>query len=193
MCTLRSRRPLRHLRVPLALALLAALAACQDTTGPTRSVPEQPTEVTLFDFRTAELRDPAAFDLIASIPVRTDQSSGWDFLFVIADDGTPRLHPRSVIVDRPTEAGLQKVEPSFSDLRAAPAEGYEREAPVPIAVGDVLAAVSRQDPTTFRFCRRFGKLEVLSIDPAAGTVTLKHLINPNCENRTLVPGAGGDG
>ena len=61
---------------------------------------------------------------------------------------------------------------------------------VPVSVGDVFAARSRRDPAFGSVrCRHFAKIEVLGIDPDEGTVSLLHLVNPNCEKRTLVPGA----
>ena len=88
------------------------------------------------------------------------------------------------------DAGLQRMSVPFEALREAPESGYTHVDSLPAAVGDVFAVQSRRDPAfgTIR-CRRFAKVEVLEIDAAAGTFSFRHLVNPNCEQRTLVPGA----
>jgi hypothetical protein len=80
---------------------------------------------------------------------------------------------------------------SFEDLTIAPADGYVTDEPVAVQVGDVLAAVSRRGCGGVSL-RRFGKMEILDIDPASGRLTFKQLANPNCENRNLVPGEVGE-
>ena len=78
----------------------------------------------------------------------------------------------------------------FDALREAPESGYTNLEAVPVAVGDVFAVRSRRDPAFGNVrCRRFAKMEILAIDMGEGTVTFRHLRNPNCEKRTLVPGA----
>jgi len=176
----------------LCAAVAVALAACGSSTGvDTIANPDEPTEATLFNFRDGNVRNASAFDILASSPVRLDSSTRWDFVFIMQSDGTALLRPRATIieVDR-SDAGLLEVIVTFDEIQSAPITGYNRMRAVPIEVGDVLVMQSQRDailePTR---CRRYGKMEILAIDAAAGTVTFKHLINPNCENRNLVPGA----
>lgn len=176
-----------------AVLVAFGLLACDDPFEDLiRPVPEEPTEVTLWDFREGPFNRVSAFDVLGSRPVRPDQTPGWDFLFYLTEQQVPELRPYSVVAVDESDAGLQRVTASFEGLAVAPAEGYEVAVPLSIAVGDVLAMVSRRDPTGGFRCRRFGKLEVLAIDPEARTVTFRHLINPNCESRGLVPGQRGD-
>lgn len=174
----------------LALAVVTAVAlqACFDSTAPNvPDVPEEPTEATLFDFRTSSVRDPSAFDIVAARTVRVDQSAGWDFLFAVRDDGTPELRPRSQVIDTDAESGLQVVESDFEALGEAPEGGYSTSSAVPVQEGDVLAGRSRRDP-----CRQFMKMEVLSVDAADGVLTFRHLVNPACGRRNLVAGSSQD-
>lgn len=146
----------------------------------------------LADHRTGPLQTASAFDVLGGRVARVDQTDAWDFLFFITEEGEPQLRPFGAVTGRASDAGLQKVASSFEGLRVAPEEGYERAASVPIAEGDVLAAVSRRDPTLQVIrCRRFAKLEILEVDLAGGRLRFRHLINPNCELRGLVPGETG--
>lgn len=176
----------------LATVLLVA-GACDDPFGPRiRPVPEEPGTATLHDFRGDALRSPSAFDIITPRAVRTDQTSGWDFLFAISAEGEPQFRPRGLIVEGDSEAGLQRVDRSFEQVEMAPEEGYVTDAPTAVESGAVYVAVSRQDPGFRRSrCRRFMKLEVQSLDLQDGTVEFRFLGNPNCEDRILIPGAEG--
>jgi hypothetical protein len=178
--------------IPVAtLVLLAGLAACGGSTDPVLiPVPDEPRESMLVDVTTGEIFDPSAFDIITGDAVRTDQFSGWDLVFQIAEDGSTLLWPRGAIVEDEEDSGLRKLAVTFDQLREAPESGYVLLDSVHVAVGDVFAARSRRDPAFGSVrCRRFAKIEVLGIDRDEGTVSLLHLVNPNCEKRTLVPGA----
>lgn len=179
-------------RVMVLLVVAGGLACDDPFESLIQPVPEVPTQATLWDYREGPFHRPSAFDLADPRPVRVDQVAEWDFLFYVTEAGEPQLRPYATVVDVPSVAGLQRVSASFDDLQRAPAEGYRTDAPTSIAAGDVLAVVSRQRAGTSVRCRRFGKLEVLSIDPDALTVTFRHLVNPNCEARGLVPGQRGD-
>lgn len=174
----------------IALGLL--LAGCEDPFAPTlQPVPSEATETTLFDFQTSSLRDPSAFDVISRQAVRTDQSSGWDFLLAGVEGGF-ELRPRSLVLDVTATSGLQRFDGGFEQLRVAPEGGYVTDDPVSVEVGAVYAARSRQNPAFAISCLRFLKFEVVSIDPEAGSLTIRHIGNPNCGRRTLIAGASGE-
>lgn len=174
------------------LLLVVLLLACDDPFAPSlRPVPEEPSTAALFDFETSDLRDPSAFDVIGGREVRTDQTSGWDFLLARDGEGL-EFRPRSLVLDVTSTAGLQPFEGTFEELRTAPEGGYVTDDPVPVEEGGVYAARSRQDPGFGVSCLRFLKLEVTAVDPEQGSVTIRYLGNPNCGRRTLVPGATGE-
>lgn len=176
--------------LPLAALAAVALQACDATTGPGfRDVPEEPSETTIFDFRSSSVRDPSAFDIVSAGAVRTDQSAGWDFLFALQADGTAQLRPRNQVLGGGAASGVQPLESAFGDLDEAPEGGYVTGSAVAVEEGDVLAGRSRQDPNFGIGCRHFMKMEVLSVDRDAGTITFRHLVNPACERRNLVPGS----
>ncbi len=171
-------------------ALLVAISACGDSTEPLLlPLPEEVVAVELTDFNTGALLDPSAFDLITSTVIRTDQNPGWDFVFFVDELDGPVLASRGVYTeDEDTEPGVQVVLSSFDGLTEAPDNGYVVLEPILISVGDLVVSRSRQDQTYGSLrCRYFGKFSVDAIDETEGTVTLSHLINPNCENRNLDP------
>ncbi len=172
----------------LGTALLVLVACGDPFEPPLLPLPSAPGEATLSDFRLGALQSPAAFDLVEVVEVRTDQFSGWDFLYEIDAAGTSTLRPRGHVTDEPSDAGIQQVAESFDGLTAAPLEGYTHDEAVPVQVGDVLAVVSRRDPSfgTVR-CRYFAKIEILAVDLTELKMEFKHLVNPNCERLELVP------
>lgn len=182
-------------RLPTLAVVIASVvvAGCGDAfeqlLGP---VPLEPTTVELVDFRTGPLQEASAFDILSRRGVRVDQTVGWDFLFFLTEAGVAEVRPFQAVTGELSEAGVQLVSGSFESLELAPEEGYVRTQPVTVEEGDVLALVSRRDPSFGGLrCRRYAKIEVLSIDVAAGILTFHHLVNPNCEVRGLVPGETG--
>ena len=170
--------------------LIVAISACGDSTEPILlPLPENPEEVELTDFITGSLLDPSAFDLFTGSVIRTDQFSGWDFVFSLDDTEGPILSSRGVFTEQEDdEPGIQIVLSSFDDLTTAPDDGYVVLDPVSISVGDVVVSRSRQDQSFGGLrCRYFGKFGIEAIDETEGTLTLIHLVNPNCENRNLDP------
>lgn len=181
---------IRYIPVVSLVAILG-LAACGNGTEPILiPIPDETREATVVDVSTGSIADPSAFDVIIGEAVRTDQFSGWDFVFQITEDGGAVWWPRSSIIEEDEDSGLQLIFLDFDALREAPEGGYVQLESVPVAVGDVFAARSRRDPA-FRNvrCRHFAKLEILEINVDEGTVSFRHLVNPNCEKRKLVPGA----
>jgi len=170
-------------------AIALALAACTDPLqGLRTALPDAPSEVTLSDFGSPALGSPSAFDMLGVQAVRVDLSNAWDFLFFITSGGQAEIRPRGNVIEGTSEAGVQLLSQSFDAVMEDPMTGYVKDAPVPVAVGDVLAVVSRRNPafTTLR-CRVFAKIEIEAIDLAAGTMKLRHFINPNCEDPSFIP------
>lgn len=176
---------------PVALLALLPLAACGDSLNQPQPLPMEPSTVSLADFRTGELGEATAFQLSNSRTVLPSQSSDWDFVFWVTDDGAPQFRPRDMIASGSSGAGLAPVDVEFDALEEAPGSGYRTNEPVSAEVGAVYAVRSRQDPRLGLTCRRYAKIRVASVDTAAGTVTLDHLVNPNCQSRNLLPGEQG--
>ncbi len=178
-------RELRLTLLPIVVAAVLA-AACTDPFEPILTPIPEPRDAELVDFEEGDLVDPAAYDMFSGSVVRTDQSSGWDFLFVVNDADGPALLPRSGLLDDDSSAGIQRVEDPFDTLEQAPEDGYSTTDPVPIEVGDVFTLVSRQNPGVSVRCRVYGKLEVESIEGSPAVLTIRVVVNPNCERRALI-------
>lgn len=177
--------------VLLALAAVLPLVGCQDPLNRTRPLPAEPTAVSLADFQDAGLGEATAFQLSGARAVLPSQTSDWDFVFWVTDGGEPQFRPRDMIATGDSDAGLQRVESTFTGLTEAPESGYRTNRPVAADSGAVYAVRSRQDPRLGLRCRRFAKIRVTSVNADAGTVTFEHLVNPNCERRNLQPGTQG--
>ncbi len=186
--------PSPSLRTALAIALAAALplAACDDPFGGSQPLPDEPTTVSLSDFQTGPLGEATAFQLSNGRTVQPSQVNDWDFVHWVTGDGGTQFRPRDMITSGDSNAGLVAVEVAFGSLEEAPESGYRTNEPVPADSGAVYAVRSRQAPDLGLQCRRFAKVEVLSVDAEAKTVTFRHLVNPNCESRNLVAGSGGE-
>ncbi len=174
-------------RLAALLLLVAMVAGCSDPFEPFLTPGPGPEETELHDFTTGSLLDPAAFDLFTRAPVRTDQSTSWDFVFAIDPDLGPTLQARESVVGLESAAGIQTSNSDFDTLIRAPEGDYTQSEPVPIAVGSVLAVRSRQSPSLVARCRVFGKLEILSIEGSPPAATIKYVVNPNCEQRNIEP------
>lgn len=175
-----------HLRFIALLAAAASAGACGDPFEPLLTPIPSAQEVELVDFDEGALVDPAAFDMFAGNPVRTDQTNGWDFLFVVDDAEGPGLLPRAGLLGGESEAGLQHSGEAFEALADAPDSDYTMDALVPVEPGDVVIVVSRRNPQLSVRCRVYGKLEVLSIEGTPAVARIKVVINPNCERRELI-------
>lgn len=175
-----------HLRRITLLAVAASAAACGDPFEPFLTPIPPAQEIELIDFDDGALVDPAALDMFTGNPVRTDQTNGWDFLFVVDDTEGPALLPRAGLLGGESEAGLQHSAETFELLADAPDSDYTMDAPVPIEPGDVVIMVSRRNPQLRARCRVYGKLEVLSIEGTPAVVRMNVVINPNCERRELI-------
>lgn len=178
-----------RLTIPLIVlvAAAAAAAACTDPFEPILTPIPEPRETELVDFEEGDLIDPAAYDMLSASAVRTDQTSGWDFLFVVDEVEGPALLPRSGLLDDDSSAGVQADDGPFETLEQAPEDGYSMTELVPVEPGDVFTLVSRQNQRVSVRCRVFGKLEILTVEGSPAVLTARVVVNPNCERRELVP------
>lgn len=175
-----------HLRLIALLAAATSAGACGDAFEPFLTPIPPAQEIELVDFDDGALVDPAAVDMFTGNPVRTDQTNGWDFLFVVDDTEGPALLPRAGLLGGESEAGLQLSDEAFDVLADAPDSGYTMDTPVPVEPGDVVVMVSRRNPQLSVRCRVYGKLEVLSIEGTPAAARINVVINPNCERRELI-------
>jgi hypothetical protein len=174
---------------PLHFAFLVA-TACSDSSGlpdPTFTNVER-TE-TLYALTGTPVGTPSGYALEGSRRVRTDASIEFDFAYNIEPDGRHVFVPRAVLGIEPTasvQPGLQSRSASFEAITEAPSNGYLTDQVVPFAVGDRFAVRSRI--TCAIGVPKYAKLEVVSLEGDARTVTFRVLTNDNCGYKGLQPG-----
>lgn len=173
-----------------ALVVLAAATACGS--GQTAYYSNYVDTVTLYALRDTPIRTPSAYSILDLLPVRTDTSGAFDFAFDIDSTGTPKIYPAGVLgLDQ--NAGILAVKTSFDNVHSAPTSGYVTDSALAVATGDVFVARSRLSSSSciYYSLSRYGKFEVLAIDTAQRSITLRGLVDLNCGFRGLDTGIPG--
>lgn len=171
----------------LAPVLLAACSSSSDLAPASDANVEDTT--TLYALEGTPIIRPSGFSFPDRNPVRTDQSTAFDFAFNIDADDQPVLLPLAVLGLGGTSAnpGLQETSTPFDDITVALRDGFVTEDTVPIAPGMVLYGRSRVVCANLGV-PQYGKFEVLAVDPVERTLTLRFLVNINCGYVGLSPG-----
>lgn len=178
----------------VVLLPLGGVAACDDNPFDVTWT-ANPDTVLLYSLARPELNLPSAFDFVPTnrrtVRVERPGASGnWDVaLDAGADGGLVFLTPpalgidaRSGIVPRP---GV-----GFEELSEAPADTaqYSFSEPVPVEEGRVYVVRTRRARGGFgRLCAFFGKFEPVEVDAEAGVMRFVYDVNPDCNDRSLVP------
>ena len=181
----------RSFRLAAILALLGGgVAACDD---PLALTPATATSVVdtlrLYALRDTDVVLPSGYDLPSKTAIRTDRAQ-FDIAFDIDAQGTPLLYPAGAL-GLSRGAGILTMAVPFDSIVRAPDKGYGDSAAVAIPVGAVFVVRSRPNGSGCTFVGalpRYGKFQVLSLDPVARSVTFQTLVNQNCGYRSLRPG-----
>ena len=180
--------------IPLFCALfcVAVLAACSSGTD----LPE-PTDANLVDTTTVwaldgtTITDPSGFSIPDRIAVRTDQSAAFDFAFNIDNSGKAVFLPIDLLglgAVSGVNPGLLLTPLPFDSIRTAvTGDSYVFDDTVSAVVGSSYYARSRVVCTTLSV-PMYGKIEVLSVDPDARSITFRYLVDNNCGYLGLEPG-----
>jgi hypothetical protein len=173
----------------VAAAAVVAAPACSGNQLPDATLTNTVDTATLGALDGAALWEPAAFDATTGFPVRTDQTSAFDFVYTIDELGRHVLIPLAALGLGSTSTanpGLQKVSVSFDALTSAPSDGYLTNDTLVINVGDVIAVRSRV--ACYLGVPQYAKLEIFSFDDSARTMEMQTLSDINCGYRGLQPG-----
>lgn len=181
-----------RLRSLLFVAALApVLAACGD--DPTNSWDVVVDTVTLFSAsRPAFIGQPSALDMSISLtfplPIETPGVTGrWDVV-LIDGNGTLSLLPASAF-GLDTKSGIATIgNRVLEEVTSAPSDStlYVRTA-VPMQVGNVYVLRTRRVDCGGITGVRYAKFEPISVDFPSGILRLRTVVNPFCNNRSLVP------
>ena len=183
-----------HRAIPLFCTLFCAgiAAACSSS----NALPD-PTDANLIDTTTVwalngtAITDPSGFSIPDRIAVRTDQTAAFDFAFNIDNSGKPVFLPIDLLglgSVSGVNPGLLLTSIPFDSIRTAvTGDSYVFDDTVNVVVGSSYYARSRVVCSVL-VVPMYGKIEILSVDPAERSVTFRYLVDNNCGYLGLEPG-----
>lgn len=181
---------LRHFARLALLSVPLLTAACDDDI--TQEWVAQPDTIELFSVsRTELLGENSAYDFIDGVPLPIEApgvSGRWDMAVVDLNDGLA-LIPASAFSGLDSRAGIANLgNRVLEEVREAPADtaAFKRTA-VPAQLSTVYVVRSRRESCGFTSGVRYAKLEIISIDKAAGSLKFRTIVNPYCNDRKLIP------
>lgn len=177
--------------LPLHLAAACALlAACGDDTQlAPASIPNVVDTLTLGALNSSPISVPSGYSVADGNAVRTDLSSGFDFVYDVDSAGQHVFIPIEAMGLGGTNGngpGLQYYNGTFEQLANAPINGYITNDTIVLDSGTVLAVRSRIVCTGLGV-PIYGKVEVLGFDDTPGNqqVTIQALSDENCGYKSL--------
>jgi hypothetical protein len=178
-------------RIVLACAAVLPIVACDDDLG-LDDWSATPDTTTIFSLSRVDLIGrPSAYDFIGHIPVEVESvgaTGNWDV--ALRHEGSQlALVPAGGFEGQTSRAGLALMpNVTFEDLGEAPGDtaAFTRE-PVMVQEGQVYVVRTRRASCGFTTGVRYGKLKIIAVDPAAGTLRFASLVNPFCNDRNLIP------
>jgi hypothetical protein len=170
-------------------ALALVTATCSDSTGlPRPALPNVVDTESLYALFGTPISAPSAYVLDGHQPVRTDESTRFDFVFNFDSLGRAVLLPTGA-VGLGQASGLQRATVPFDSVKLAPIDGYVLAEPFVVDSGTV--AIVRSQPTACFIgltVPLYAKLEVVAIDTPSRRIGFKILVDENCGYRGLEPG-----
>ena len=177
------------MRLLCLLMLAGGLLACSD---PNQLAPatnkNRVDTLTLGALRGTPIQTPSAYS-VTDGDIRTDQTSAFDFAYDVDDQGRRVFLPQAVLdiqVGNSVRPGLQPTMRAFDDINIAAQNGYITRDTIPVQVGERYIVRSRL--VCSLGVPQYAKLEILSADDAARTITFRALANNNCGYRSLKSG-----
>jgi hypothetical protein len=176
----------------LLLSAGLALAACGDGLGPGAWDDRPDTTMIYSASRPEYLGRPSAYDFVGLRRVAIEGSTetgAWDVMLLDAN-GSLALLPAGALPGITSRAGIARVQATtLAEVREAP-----RDTAAFVTTGTVLEpgaiyVVRSRREICFGFGSgvRYAKIQVVALDPAAGTFRFAVVRNPICNNRSLVP------
>jgi len=176
-------------RILIAGVFLAAVACSANQLAPAQDSNLVDT-VTLGAIFGAPIQYPAAYDITTGLPVRTDQSPGFDFIYNVDSLGRHVLLPLHAIDGLGNTSGSNpgfiRSTKTFEQVTSAPSDGYLTTDTLVIAPGDVLIARSRI--ACYLGVPQYAKFQVIDFADSNKTVRLQALADINCGYKNLQPG-----
>ena len=169
------------------------MAACGSLTRPNPQSANVTDTVTVFAINNTPADAPSGLWLFGQQAVVISSSFTFDLAFDLDTQGNATLYTVRYVAGDLSAAhsvGVQKVNTAFESLEKAPSTGYVADSLFSAKVGDVFA-VQTSDPSACSFSVFsnviYGKVQILSVDPAARTLRTRFTVDPNCGFFSLVP------
>jgi hypothetical protein len=187
-----------HLSVPL-LAVVALFAGCGDSTG-FRIDPLLVTDtVEVAAPLPQNVGLPTALDITGDglgnirggrFPERPRDALEWDFVVRVQNGQLVLIPGRGIGSESRAALTPALTGETFTGLREAPiARTFSMETPVPMVVGQVYAARSREfvGGLLGGVCFQYAKMQPLEVDVASGRLRVQIVTNERCADPRLVP------
>lgn len=176
-------------RIVLAIGVVATVA-CSGTQLSPADTSNVVDTFTLGALHGAALSYPSAFDVTIGLPVRTDETSGFDFIYDIDTLGRHVFIPLHALVGlgvvTGSNPGFVVESGTFDALAKAPSDGYVTTDTLVITPGEVLAVRSRV--ACYLSVPQYGKLQVIDFNDSTRTMRVEALSDINCGYTNLQPG-----
>lgn len=153
-----------------------------------------PDTVVLYSLARPELNRPSAYDFVPTnrrrVEVEDPGATGqWDLAVDTREGSLVFVAPAALGVD--SRAGVATFPGlTLDEIREAPSDSaaYSTTEPVAVETGTVYVVRTRRSRGGFgQLCTFFAKLEPIGLDAEAGTVRFVFDVNPQCNDRSLVP------
>jgi hypothetical protein len=166
------------------------VVACDDDLGIDDWI-DTPDTTVIYSLSRAELiGQPSAYDFINHVVLRVESPSAngnWDV--ALRDEGGQlALVPAGGFQGQVSRAGLARItNQTFEELAQAPGDTAAfLTTPAVVQPGQVYAVRTRRASCGFSTSVRYGKIKIVSVDATAGTVTFASVVNPFCNDRSLI-------
>ena len=178
-------------RLLLLCAAALPLVACEEDFGLDDWTAIEDT-TTLYSLSREDLiGKPSAYDFINHFLVNVESpgaTGAWD-VALRHEGGQLALVPAGAFEGQTSRAGLALITgQTFESLREAPGDTSRyTSAPVLVQPGQIYVVRTRRAQCQFSNAVRYGKLKIIDVNAAAGTLTFSSIVNPLCNDRALIP------
>jgi hypothetical protein len=177
----------------LVLLAFAVVAACSDPNAiPSAYIENDTTTVVLASLERGTVTQPTAYSMTLGSAVRTwEVGTDFDFLFSMDPQDKTAFLPLASLglaTSAAVKPGLLRTTTAWDAMTKAPLNGYVTLDSVPIAEQDRFYLRTAVSTCVGLGVPLYGKLQILDIDTAAGTVKFLVLSDQNCGYRGLALG-----
>lgn len=179
--------------VAVLAGLLPALSACDDDPFAVTWTANQGSAA-LYSLDRPEVGLASALDFIGrrTVVVESPGATGnWDMAVdSVADAGVALITPSALGIE--SDAGIAAFPDltSLDELTQAPGDSASYAMIEPVAAVEDRVYVIRTREARGRFsqlCNFYGKFQITAVEPSTGRIELVYDLNPDCDDRSLIP------